>query len=87
MNKVIYKYQVGLGDNFISLPEGAYILSVHEQVGVIYFWAMVDPQAPPKDRKFKVCFTGEYIYEQSLMFLGTVHSENGLVYHVFEIPA
>lgn len=83
--KVIWK-EVIIGLGFEELPEGAEVLSVHEQHGEICLWFLCDPTKPKVPRKFVVVPTGEK-REITGKYVGTVHMMGGhLVLHVFEEP-
>lgn len=85
MNKVIYKYELGLGDSEIDMPAGAQILTVHQQNNVVTLWALVDPSKEPVKRSFLVVGTGKFFTcEPHYVFIGTVFVFNGtIVFHVF----
>ena len=85
---VIWKYPLRLGfTQTLSLPEDAQLLSVGEQEGTLYLWALVDPSEPLEHLKFAVYATGEAISEGDPMkHLGTVQLKDGLVFHAFHIP-
>lgn len=73
----------------LEMPEGAVILSAHEQRGEIAIWACVDPSRPPAVRRLSMLPTGSGNFEIEGRFLGTaVLRENGrdggLVVHLFE---
>lgn len=86
-------------EQVVSMPEGATILSVARRegqrnvvVGVgshepVEMWALVDPDAPSRDRRIRIAGTGHPLPEaDSLVHLGTVQIAQGqLVFHVFEI--
>jgi hypothetical protein len=95
--KSIYKYVLNIEDEpSILMPMGAQILSVdaqmdpsrvgdHEQ---LCLWALVDPEAIPEGRHFRIYGTGHPVEEADLAnsrFIGTVPMMNGsLIWHVFE---
>lgn len=87
----VWKFPLPIVDRpFVMMPEGARVLSVGEQAGVgLCVWALVEPDAPPKARLFRVAGTGHPIYpspEDGVgAFVGTALTDNGrLVWHVWE---
>jgi hypothetical protein len=84
--KKVFKYQLDWSDRVIvSLPGGSALpLSVGVQDGKLMLWALVSPDAPSYDRVFRICGTGHPIEEEDITFIGTVHHDYGLVFHVFE---
>lgn len=73
------------------MPEGAKILSVAESgmlEGVLQMWALVDPDAPMEDRRFRVVGAGHPFPDaDECRFVGTVRTLRGFVWHVFEAEA
>lgn len=70
----------------VGIPEGAEILSVHEQEGNICMWVLLDPTAEKERRSFQVFGTGHVVPDIPMKFIGTVHMYRGeLVWHVFEL--
>ena len=53
---VVFKFRVKQGSTYMH--EGAKLLTVHEQDGEVFVWALVDPAAPMKLRKLEVLGTG-----------------------------
>lgn len=86
--KTIYKYPIGSPDSTIEMPQGAQILTIHDQEDVPTIWALVDTDAEPEGRRFLVFGTGWEItkpHNKHLSFLGTSFGREGLVWHVFEV--
>lgn len=83
--KTIWKYTLR-PLTAIDMPIGAEVLSVHEQLGEVCLWAMVDPDGESEVRKFELFGTGHSIPDLSnKKFVGTSHLDGGaLVLHVFE---
>ncbi len=87
----IYKYPLAVLDaQEILVPQGAFVLSVQIQHhGGIVFWAMVDDEAGPERRTYRVFGTGQPIPDDltnarnGSRYLGTVQ-DGVLVWHVFE---
>lgn len=83
--KVVWKYYVPIEDEFtLLLPAGARILAVQAQHNEPQMWALVDPNAAPQPRRFRLAGTGHPI-EGEWSYLGSfqVHGGN-LVFHLFE---
>lgn len=90
MHKV-FKYALPIEDcSEVQMPEGAQILKIDAQYNRPCIWALVNPDAPNKVRRFRFAGTGHPISENpdQLFFHGTFHLEGGaLVFHVFEITS
>jgi len=84
--KRIWKYPLAETDEQILLmPEGAKILHVGEQRGVICVWVEVDTDAEMEHRKFYIVGTGNKFPLYHVKYLGTVIKEMGVfVWHVYE---
>lgn len=78
----IYKYHLPTS-GLVDLPEYADVLSVGEQEGEIYLWALVDPHEMHVLREFRVYGTGWTCEEDPRDFVGTVQMQNGPVFHIF----
>jgi hypothetical protein len=89
MERRVYKYDLPLDDYVIvEMPTGAKILSVHEQWGKAWLWALIDPaEARTTKRALRIVGTGHTMeYTDQFAFIGTVHLSGGLlVFHVFEV--
>jgi hypothetical protein len=89
--KTVYKYTALIVDDFeIDMPVGAQILHVDMQHGQPRIWALVDPDAPKKARKFHLAGTGHPIDDKiaASKYVGTFMTPNQmLVFHLFEVPA
>lgn len=83
----VYKYGICYGLTETLLPKHAEILSIGSQGGNICMWAKVDDTVESELRKFFTTFTGRAIpdNEYLLDFIGTTTTDDGLVYHVFEV--
>jgi len=88
----IYKYRLSPTSNVIEMPEGAQVLSVHEQQGDVCLYAEVDTSRPYENRLFLVAGTGWNIDDSDMhygrKFIGTVVCDGlwgQLVWHVFEL--
>lgn len=85
----IYKYPLELTDRQeVHLPEGAVILHVAVQNGIICLWALVDPDAWNEDRTFWIVGTGGTMppgFGAGIEFVhqGTVE-QGPFIWHVFE---
>ena len=87
MRSVVFRYHVPVDDNLtIDLPVGARILTVQEQCGYPYIWALVNPDAPIERRTFRLAGTCNTIEcHGELLYVGTFQLRGGaLVFHMFE---
>jgi hypothetical protein len=86
-HKTIWKYKLTPdGLITIEMPKGAQVLSVKPQGDDVCLWALVDPSAEVKDRKFMIFGTGHDVPNIDLCFIDTfMLFEGGLVFHVFEV--
>ena len=81
----IWKYALEMTDRqFVSMPEGATLLSVANQRGALCLWALVDPDNPGVMREINIVGTGNPMTEDETHFIGSVVIEP-FVWHVFEI--
>lgn len=83
----IYKYDVPVkGEATVDMPEGARVLSVGLQGSSPKIWALVDPRAPMRPRRFAWRGTGHPATDVAdERFIGTVHLLEGeVVAHLFE---
>lgn len=84
---VIWKYELEITDvQSVQMPEGAKIISVANQGGVLCLWAMVDPMQATRKRAIVIIGTGNPIRSAGkikLKFIGTALIEQ-FVWHVFE---
>ncbi len=90
MSKQVWKFPFGLGDwPVLHMPEGATILSFADQPGVgPCLWALVDPEAAPIERKFRIAGTGHNLGDELEFgrFIGTAQAMQGqLVWHLWEL--
>ncbi len=88
MSRTIWKYTLAIADDVeLCMPEGARILTVAEQHGLPWLWAMVDPAAPKVARRLAIRGTGHPLGDVG-DYIGTFMLERGaLVFHVFEASA
>lgn len=82
MNNIIWKFQLGFGEQVIKMPKGANILTMQNQQGTPQLWAAVNPNADLEERHFVTIGTGGVINE-GLVYIGT-YQESVFVWHVFE---
>ena len=85
----VWKYPVPLTDEFvIDMPEAAQILDVQVQQDKPVLWALVRPDAPEAERRFRLVGTGHPVSgddRYQLIPLGTIQLAGGaLVFHLFE---
>ena len=82
--RVIYKYNLDVGENIIKMPDAAILLSVQMQRGQITMWAEVNTNNDYIDKTFVVYGTGQEILKHGV-YRGTVQASDFLVWHVYEI--
>ena len=88
--KAVFKYKIDLYTNELVLHEDAMPLNAHYQNGELFLWVLVDTTKPliaSTTRTFLVCGTGESLPDLKdtwIDHINTVHSNTGLVFHVFE---
>ncbi len=87
----VWKFEVGLPGPtcraWIDVPEGTTLCSVGLQDGDMVVWGIVpDEDARPGVRRLIVANTGAVIpsFPYGAQFLGTVTSDNGIVWHVWD---
>ena len=97
MTGSIWKFELNIGGgasgvdrqsvHSVRMPTGAEVLSVQTQRETPCIWALVNPDAPPENRRFEVYGTGQPInLSRPLKPLGTVQMMGGyLIFHVFEV--
>ena len=83
--KTIWKFELEITRNqVVAMPLGERVLSVGEQDGRLFVWALVDTDAEMMSVPFFVAGTGHQVNESSQWeFIDTVQMSNGLVWHVF----
>lgn len=92
MPNAIWKYPIppyGLGMDYttVKMPQGAEILTAHEQRDEIYLWAKVDPSKPTVTRRI-ACYGEQENVNQvpdGADYIGTVFVGQHLVFHVFDL--
>lgn len=89
MPKRIFKYELLLtNEQHLLIPADAPILSVGQQGNELRMWALVDPAEELVKRSFYIAGTGHPIPDNVAargVFLGTVQTHDGLVWHIFEV--
>lgn len=82
--KRIYKYEVQ-PNVYTMMPPDAQVLSVGEQMGRVFCWALVNSDAvATAKRRIFVAGTGHECPDDAGRFIGTVLMTNGLVFHFFD---
>ena len=80
---IIYKYQLTLVESqYVTMPEGADVLSTGLQNGIITIWAKVNPNNPSIAYAFYIVGTGGEV-PNNTEFIGTVMQDR-FVWHVFQ---
>lgn len=92
---VVYKYRLMPGSPsvvtmVVTMPRLAKVIHVGSQYDGPVLWALVDTSQPDEERSFWVYGTGHPITEADpwigMTHHGTVQTESGLVWHIFEKP-
>lgn len=78
----IWKIGLDLGENHLTLPNGAEVMHVHDQDRQPCIWIRVDPEAKRIIRTFTVIGTGAELPGGIGDYLGTAHC-GVFVWHVF----
>lgn len=83
----IYKYQLDGPYTVLTLPVGARVLTAQLQGERLVVWALIDSsEIRTAVRHFAACNTGgSFEFPGKLDYLATATSENGVVWHVFEV--
>jgi hypothetical protein len=86
--RTIFKYPLPVADEIaVTMPKGAQLLSVQTQHGVPCLWALVDTNAPMRERALAVRGTGHTCGSiPASAFVGTFQLEGGsFVGHLFDL--
>lgn len=87
--QIIFKYPINyVIDQTVALPKDSHILRVEEQDGQVCIWAMLDVQneaGSKENRHILMVGTGQSFADDYMIYLGTVFSSSGLVWHFFEL--
>ena len=84
----IHKYPIPSSDEFILIiPEQSTIMHVGLHQLEMFLWAMVDTEAPPEERTFRLVGTGHTVPDdKNLDYIGTITNHEGVyVWHIFEV--
>jgi hypothetical protein len=84
---MVYKYPLRIDDvTCVTMPHDAKVLAVQEQHGVPCIWALVTPDAPTTERRFRIAGTGHDItWQHNMTHRGTFQMRGGdQVFHLFE---
>lgn len=86
----VYRYPVSVKEDYFSLhlPSSARVLTFQAQYENPCMWVLLDPDAPPEARHFRLAGTGHPIKEDLtwLDYIGTCQIYGGsLVFHLFEV--
>ena len=83
--KKIYKFQLNMGTSFVTLLIGAKILTTHMKQGLVCLWVELDPEViGSKVRTFDMYGTGHEMPNNNGEYIGTIYTDGGLVFHVYE---
>ena len=81
----IWKFPLEVqGEQVVSMPRGAKILTVQVQGTEVCLWALVDPDKGREERRFAIVGTG-HDYDGDGKYIGTIQLSSGrLIFHIFE---
>jgi hypothetical protein len=91
MQNTIYKYQLNIGRNQVSMPSNARLLSAGIQRSNFMLWALVDTERPIARRVVHVVGTGcpiDGVVLEKGSFVATIFEDVGGnvdVWHVFDV--
>jgi len=88
MSSQIWKFELDLIDNVLSVPENSEILCVKIQNGQPCTWFKVETTKPHVNREIVWFGTGQDIpeYQRGISYIDTVLLHNGnLIMHAFEV--
>lgn len=81
----IYKYELELkGEQSLSLPADAEILSIQVQNGCICAWVKLDTEKPERTRTIAIYGTGQPGGPNSAQYIATLQM-GSMVWHFFEL--
>ena len=84
MKNIIYKYQpFRFSNGSVVMEDGAKIVKLGMQDGIITFWAIVEAGVELRERQFHTVGTGQIITKDNWKYVGTVFDGN-FVWHIFE---
>lgn len=87
MSKVVYKFELRMGDTNLELPEGYEVVSAVMQNNRPVVYCLVDKEATVKDIAiFEVVMTGQELVNAGRHeFIDTIYNDDkSFVLHVFE---
>ena len=85
MKHRIWKFELSTAPTAgLIMPAGAKVLTVAAQGERVCIWALCDPDAPKENRDFTILGTGFSAPPDASAYLGTAHTTDGFVWHVFE---
>lgn len=85
MSQQVWKFPIDAVDHpVVKMPRGAKVIDFRTQGGEPFVWAIVDPDAEPVDRVFRLAGTGHDLGAHG-EYVGSVHlAFSGLVFHLFD---
>lgn len=83
--RAIFKYELKITDEQkVLMPCSAILLHVAYQGDKLYVWAKVNTDYLLEERPIHIHGTGNPIAKNPGNYVGTVHSLDGFVWHIFE---
>lgn len=87
--KTIHKYVIGQGVTYLTMPEGAEILSAKLNAGEYCVWALIDRDAEPTETRAIAAYcTGGNLPDDPGRFIDTIVVPafvGSFVVHIFEV--
>ena len=86
--RVIWKYQIPVLEDFeVELPTGAQIIRFDNEGGKLWFWAVVQPDAPIESKRLLAFKTGAEIPDIAMNYLGmaAIFIQAELMLYYFEV--
>lgn len=85
----IFKYQMPVAEQFeMKLPEGAQIIRMDGENGLLWLWAVVDRDKPDETRKFRAFKTGGSGMERGMELIyrgcAAIYIQAELMLYIFE---
>jgi len=85
--RTIWKYQIPVLEDFeVDLPKGAEIIRFENEGGLLWIWAIVNPDAPIEPKRLLAFKTGAEIPDMDLNYLGcaAIYIQQELMLYYFE---
>ena len=81
---LIYKYILNKKSTILDIPKDAIARHVATYDGEVYIWFELDPSSRDVKRRFDCIYTGGYLPDDRIAFVGSVITGNRVVHHIYE---